>query len=198
MQRRRFLRETASWSLGLILGSVTASRDLLAADAVFESPGFGRKPLQGACMEPVDKVEKTLLAVLETVVPGKASDPQGDPGAVEGCALDMIMDAGWGFRQYGSIFATVLDKRAITKTGVAFAEATEADRIEILLETQDQLPMLRLAFRAIRSAFFGGAYNGLGLDYVGYPGPNLGYIHLPQCSFRKPVCKEMTTTGWMP
>lgn len=55
----------------------------------------------------------------------------------------------------------------------------------MLVRAEDKLPLLRLAYRAIRSAFYGGAYNGVGLDYLGYPGPNLGYRHLPECSFRR-------------
>jgi len=198
MDRRTFLAESGCWSLGVILGSLAGSRALQAAEATFIAPPFGRKPLPGACMQPGDKVEKTLAAVLETVVPGKATDPDGEPGAVEACALGVLMDSSFPFRPYASILATVLDNLAITRGGTVFAKASADDRIAVLLQAQEQLPMLRLAFRAVRAAFFGGAYNGVGFDYVGYPGPNLGYRHLPQCSFRKPVCKEMTDTGWLP
>ena len=70
--------------------------------------------------------------------------------------------------------------------------------MDVLVAVQETMPLLRLAYRAIRSAFFGGAYNGVGLDYVGYPGPNLGYRHVPEFSFRTPVCQELTTDGRMP
>ena len=71
-------------------------------------------------------------------------------------------------------------------------------RIDVLVAAVDKVPLLRLAYRAIRSAFFGGAYNGIGLDYVGYPGPNLGYRSIPEFSFRKAVCQELTADGRMP
>jgi hypothetical protein len=96
------------------------------------------------------------------------------------------------------MIAALLDQTAKQAHGSTFVELGYEQRLDVLVRAEDKLPLLRLAYRAIRSAFYGGAYNGVGLDYLGYPGPNLGYRHLPECSFRRAVCTEASETGWLP
>jgi len=196
MERREFFRKSGGWALGIVLGSVAES--LARADQAWTFAGFARPALPGACLPPVTDVEKTLAAVLDTVVPGKESDPEGAPGAVEACAMNILLDGYFPFKPYTDFFANVVDQLAGDAYGKPFAQLPLPQRVEVLVQAQDSLPLLRLAFRAIRSAFFGGAYNGLGFDYVGYPGPNVGWRHLPESSFRRAMCKERTETGWMP
>lgn len=192
--RRAFLKELGSWSLGVLLGGFALS----GRAAPFRASGFARPALPGACLMPVGDVERTLAAVLDTVVPGRSSDPSGDPGALEACAMNLLLDDHYPFRTFAPMFAAVFDQMSEETHGQAFADLPYESRLDIVIEAQDRIPLLTLAYRAIRSAFYGGAYNGVGLTWLGYPGPNLGYRHLPEASFRRPVCRERTETGWMP
>ena len=199
LSRRRFLRDMGGWSMGLLLAGVGGHLAMAeTGDEAFEPPGFTRPPLAGACLEPVGDMEKTLAAVVDAVVPGPAMDPDGEPGALESCAMNLLGDDFYPFRDSARVIVTLMDHLARQDFGGSFVEITFEQRLAVLVKSQETLPVLRLAYRAIRSAFYGGAYNGVGLDYLGYPGPNLGYRHLEQASFRRPVCEEMTETGWMP
>jgi len=196
--RREFLARMGRWSLGLLLSAAGLQIGRGARAGDFASPGFPRPPLPGACLQPAGKVEETLAAVIDTVVPGPEVDPDGAPGALEACSLNLLLDEYYPLKSYASLVANLMDKLMEKRVGGAFVEASYADRLQVLVDAQESLPVLRLAYRAIRSAFYGGAYNGVGLDYVGYPGPNLGYRHLAEASFRKAVCQEMSETGWLP
>jgi hypothetical protein len=196
MKRREFLEKMGSWSAGVLLTAVGMHvGNAKAAD--FEPGLYPRQPLDGACLVPGSKEEQTLAALVDTVVPGRDTDPEGAPGALEGCALNLLLDEYYPFKDYLTLIVTLVDGAAKQSAGTTFLEATYEQRLKVLVEVQTMLPVLRLAYRAIRSAFYGGAYNGLGLQFLGYPGGNLGYRHLKEASFRKPVCKEMTD-GWMP
>jgi hypothetical protein len=194
--RRAFLRQAGGWAIGLLIGSAVP-RSALAAEA-WQSPGYPRAPLKGACLDAETDIEKTLEAILDAVVPGGASDPDGAPGAVEGCALNLMVDDEYPFKAYASLITTLMDSTAQKDHGARFIELSLAQRLEVLVAAEESLPLLRLAYRAIRSAFYGGAYNGVGQEFLSYPGPNLGYRHLPEASFRRPVCRELTEEGWMP
>lgn len=194
--RRAFLKQAGGWALGLLVGSAVSAEALAAED--WQSPGYPRAPLRGACLTAKTDVEKTLEAILDAVVPGGDSDPSGAPGAVEGCALNLMVDDEYPFKAYASLIATLMDSTAVKDHGAVFVELDLDKRLEVLVAAEDALPLLRLAYRAIRSAFYGGAYNGVGQDFLAYPGPNLGYRHLPEASYRRAVCKEMTKDGWMP
>ncbi len=194
VSRRRFLETASDWSLRVLLGCVAGPR--LAG--ALEPGGFARAPLAGACLTAETPLEKTLAAILETVVPGAETDPEAAPGAIEACAMNLLSDGAFPFRENAQLISGLMDGLATAAHGVPFAALPPNEREPLLIEAQESLPLLRLAYRAIRSAFYGGAYNGVGLDYVGFPGPNLGYRHLPEFSFRKPVSKELTDEGWMP
>jgi hypothetical protein len=194
LDRRRFLREAGGWALGLLAGAAAYAPGLRAA----EGRAYPAAPLPGACVPPGTDAERTLAAVLDTVVPGPDVDPLGAPGALEACGLNLMLDDAYPFRSYAPLIATLMDQTARQAHGKVFVELAYEQRLEVLVLAEEKLPLLRLAYRAIRSAFYGGAYNGVGLDYLGYPGPNLGYRHLPDFSFRRPVCREASDTGWLP
>jgi hypothetical protein len=198
MARREFLRRCGRWSAGVVLAAVGLHTVRADETEEFVSPGFPRPPLDGACLTPVSATEKTLAAMVDAVVPGAGSDPLGEPGALEGCAMNILLDEYYPFKEYAGLIVALLDKMATDAHGKLFADCPVEARVATLVEAQKLMPVLRLAFRAIRSAFFGGAYNGIGLDYVGYAGPNLGYRHIPEASFRRPVCAEASETGWLP
>jgi len=194
--RREFLRGMGTWSLGLLVSGL--AMEARSGAGGFISAGFGRKPIPGACIQPGTDVERTLAAVLDTVVPGKETDPDGEPGALEACAMNIMVDEYYPFRAYADLFAALFDQLGDTEFGKTFVELDFDQRLAVVIKVQGQMPLLRLAYKAIRSAFYGGSYNGVGLDFLGYPGPNLGYRHLDEASFRKPMCKELTEKGWMP
>ncbi len=199
MDRRGFLARATRWSLLTLAGAALGVDGVArAAEPGFMPPPYPRPPLPGACIEAATPVEKTLAAVLETVVPGLATDPDGEPGAIESCAMNLMVDGAYPFRGYASLIATLMDSLAKKSHERPFLELDPDARLAVLVEAQESLPLLRLAYRAIRSTFYGGAYNGVGLGYLGYPGPNLGYRHLPEASFRVPISEEMTEEGWMP
>lgn len=201
VERRRFLSDLGGWALRTLVGGVALSHAAARADDPrFRTPGFTRKPLPGGCITPAGPVEQGLAAILDTVVPGPETDPSGDPGALEACAMNLMVDSAYPFRQYASTFVGIVDSLAHDGAGgpTVFADLSHEARLAVLVEAQEVLPILRLAFRAIRSAFYGGAYNGVGLDLLGYPGPNLGYRHIREASFRVPVCTELTATGSLP
>lgn len=199
MDRRKFLAEMGGWSLAALLGTLEfGDREAKADGGGFVSPGFQRKVVPGACIQASTDTEKTLAAVLDTVVPGAETDPEGTAGAVEACSLNVLLDSTFPFLQYADLFAGMIDQISQDLHGSPFLALAYPQRIEVLVAAVDKVPLLRLAYRAIRSAFFGGAYNGIGLDYVGYPGPNLGYRHIAEFSFRAPVCEELTADGRMP
>ena len=206
-QRRWTRRELlcgmgAAGALGALgaLGPLAAvSRALRLARAAGDGAGYPAPPIPGACVAPQSATQETLVALLQAVVPGPELDPDGAPGAVEACALNLMVDGFYPFREAAPLIVGLLDELSRRGHGGAtFVELQPAQREEILAQAQEQLGLIRLAYRAIRSAFYGGAYNGVGLAYLGYPGPNLGYRHMEPCSFRAPVCTERTSEGWMP
>lgn len=201
LDRRQFLKRSGRWAMGVLLaagggyGLIRAGQDDFEP---FAAPPFPRPPLDGACLQPVTDAEKVLAAVVDTVVPGSETDPTGDPGALEACALNLMLDEFYPFKTYADLIVTVVNQAAQNQYQDTFLAGTYEQRLAVLLDAQEALPVLRLAFRAIRSAFYGGAYNGVGLTYVNYPGPNLGFRHLPEFSFGKAMSQEESDTGWMP
>jgi hypothetical protein len=200
LDRRTFLSRCGQWSLGVLLAAAGYHVGRADEDGLepFVAPPFPRPPLAGACLQPVTDVEKVLAAVVDTVVPGGDSDPAGDPGALEACALNLMLDEYYPFKGYADLIVTVVNQAAQPEFQTDFLGATYEQRLQVLLGAQEALPVLRLAFRAIRSAFYGGAYNGVGLTYVNTPGPNLGFRHLPEFSFGQAMSAEVSDTGWLP
>ena len=192
--RRRFLADAGAWALGLLVGSAALDSAVRAA----EGRVYPRAPVPDACVPAGTAVEHTLAVLLDTVVPGPDVDPTGAAGALEACALNLMVDDAYPFRSYAPLIATLMDQTARQAYGAAFADLAYEQRLDVLVRAEDKLPLLRLAYRAIRSAFYGGAYNGVGLDYLGYPGPTLGYRHLADFSFRRPMSREASDTGWLP
>jgi hypothetical protein len=194
--RRAFLYKACIWSAGAAMAGF-ATR-LAGDECGFTSPGFSRPVLPNACIRTATDTEHTLALLVDTVVPGPETDPDGAPGALESCASNLLADDYYPFRAYAESLASIINVQAQGDFGKPFAELAYKQRLSVLVAAQESLPILRMVYRAIRSAFFGGAYNGVGLSYLGYPGPNLGYRHIPEASFRRAVCRELTTTGWMP
>ncbi|MBI5526927.1 MAG: gluconate 2-dehydrogenase subunit 3 family protein [Deltaproteobacteria bacterium] len=195
IDRRAFLYNACIWSAGAVMAGF-ATR-LSGDECGFSSPGFTRPVLPNACIQATTETERTLALLVETVVPGPETDPDGAPGGVESCALNLLADDYYPFRAYAEGLASIINVQAQGDFGKPFADLAYKQRLGVLVAAQESLPILRMVYRAIRSAFYGGAYNGVGLTYLGYPGPNLGYRHIPEASFRRAVCKELTTTGWM-
>lgn len=194
--RRTFLKQATRVTLAVLATGSAMNAFGQGTESTFNAPPFARPPIPNACISPVGDAEQTLAAVVDTVVPGAAIDPEGKPGGLDGCAMNLLLDDFYPFKSMLGQLAGLIDLKARPKGG-DFIELDYETRLAVLVEAQHDLPLLRLAFKAIRSAFYGGAYNAIGMDYVNYPGPNLGYSHIPDASFRRPVCNEKTD-GWMP
>jgi hypothetical protein len=197
LDRREFLDLLRALGLGLPLSSaaLAACAEGVRRDLARTFPDL---PPQAACRTPGSAAEKTLLAFVDAVVPGRESDPTGEPGAVEACALNVLFDPALPFAGITGIFVSALDSVAQGSYGRPFAELDLDSRTRALVEAESRLPVLGYAFKFVRAAFYVGLYNHVGPDLLGYPGGNLGYLADPDFSLRRPVGRERTSDGNMP
>ena len=93
LSRRKFMKH----SLGFLLATAAYGSGL-AETAKYASPGWTRPILEGACLQASSEAERTLAAVVDTVVPGPSLDPDGDPGGLEACSLNLMFDEYYPFR----------------------------------------------------------------------------------------------------
>jgi len=92
----------------------------------------------------------------------------------------------------------LLDGNANMRHGVPFAEVDRAGREDILHTVQGQLPFLAHGYRFVRAIFYADLHGPTGSQSLGFGGPNLGYLHDPELSFRRPMSEELTQHGYMP
>lgn len=139
----------------------------------------GRALAQVACRQPATDVDRTILALARTAVPGGDEDPTGAPGAAEACALDVLYDPFYGFVTIASVVATDLDAHARLAGLESFRAGTLAQRTAILVERQ-QDPALGLVYVAAIAlcyiAFYADVVSSVGGTYIGFPGPSDGYV----------------------
>lgn len=192
--RREFLRAA---------GGGAASAALLGAVLEGCGDGLGEDlrgalPAQVACRAPASDFERTLVAIADTVVPGEETDPDGLPGAVEGCVLNLAVDPQLPVGAYAPLLVQLADANAAATYGRAFVDLTLDERTALLAGIEAGLPQLALALRFFRAAHYAGLYNDVGPQSFGYPGGNLGYIADADFSFREPIGRERTKDGNMP
>ena len=154
--------------------------------------------MAGACHQAVTTEEKTVAAIVDTVVPGRQSDPEGDPGAIDSCAVNLIYDEFWPFVSALPLILSLVNNLASDLHSKTFLECDLKQRTQVLAQAETKLPLIRLAYRFIRSAFYAVNFNMVGAGYLSWPGPNLGYLDHEEFSFRKPVSKELTKDGNLP
>ena len=196
--RRQFISTAGKASFGAALAAAIFHGPLGELYARVRYPRPDHEPVKGACAVAVTDDEKTVAAIVDTVVPGPASDPDGYPGALDTCALNLIYDEFYPFVSALPFLLALVDKKADNKYGVKFVQLDLVKRTEILRASESALPLMRLAYRFIRSAFYGAAYTMRGTEYMGWPGPNLGYLDHPELSFREALADELTDDGNLP
>ena len=163
-------------------------------------PGCGspaKKESAPACLAALTHEEKTFSALADTVVPGGKSDPSGAPGAVEACALNLIYDDKMPIVSVASLLVGLLDGAAQDLYQRNFVDLNLEERTQAVQESEKRLPLLGYLLQLIRAAFYDGYISDVGLKYLGYPGPNLGYVDLG-FSFGEKMSEELTADGNLP
>jgi len=196
--RREFLKLAGKGTFGAALAAGVFTGPLRELYARVKYPDPDHEPLEGACVEALTDDEKKVAAIVDTVVPGEDVDPDGIPGARESCALNLIYDEFYPFVQALPFMLLLVDTKAGSLHGKTFMECTFNERTKVLREAEDSLPLIRLAYRFIRSTFYASTYNMVGAAHLNWPGPNLGYTDHPDFSFNAPLSRELTRDGNLP
>lgn len=149
----------------------------------------------GPCRPPTGDEEETLFALADTVVPGAHEDPKGRPGAIDACALEILLDPSLPVIQAAPIVVVVLDELAKKSHGKSYKELTLSQRTEVTHAAEKTTPLLGYLFKFIRGIYY---VSQVAYDEIGYAGPNLGYINHPDFSLREPLGEEMTAEGNLP
>lgn len=196
--RRGFLKLGGGVTLGTAVALAIFRGPFRTASADIQLPSPDYTPLEGACHEPLTQEQQIVAAMVDTVVPGTQTDPEGLPGALDCCAMNLIYDEFYPFVDYLPILVPLIDSTADNQHDKGFLECDLTERTEVLRSVEESLPFVRLAYRFIRSTFYAGMYNLKGTNYLKWPGPNLGYRDHEDFSFREAVCSEMTEDGNLP
>ena len=197
MNRRRFFRTTGAFLLTgasgyLLEGDSPSLADSGTGDGAVDVRGL---PPSGA-LQPSYHAESTIAAFADTVIPGRADDPDGGPGALDAYALNMMYDQFYPFYEMVPGLVMFLDQTAQGVAGADFAECSFEERTEALMEVVDEVPLFQLGMQFVKMAFYGGIYNTVGTDYVGFPGGSRGYADYSYGS--SPLCEEATEHGYLP
>lgn len=131
----------------------------------------------------------------DTVVPGSHRDPTGAPGAIDAGASALFLDPELPALAFVPILVAFLDVVSNTQKGVPFAALAAIDRDEVLDAALVGLDLLDFAVQLAKLAFLSTAEAGC---WLGYPGPNPGYIDDPLLSFGVAVASERTIDGNLP
>ena len=191
VSRRKFLGK------GLLgLGSLSGA-------AVFGIPRIascmGPKPVQAPPQKPKSKyATPTFVAFIDTIIPGKESDPTQAPGAIEADTFEYLERV-----EKSKIFPISIDliHFAVTQaldTASWFSRFVPFNNLALkdrqgMIEKLLFIPGIPFLLRLARAPFYTAAVNRVGFDYLGYPGPNEGYSDY---SFREVLAKpEAGTVG---
>ena len=196
--RRVFLKLALKGSFGAALAAAVFRGPLRELWAGVRLPFPDHEPLAGACHAPLSEEELTVAAIVDTVVPGSDVDPRGAPGAREACALNLIYDEFYPFVVALPAMLLLVNTLAQNTYSKKFLQCSLEQRTKVLTQSENTMPLIRLAYRFIRSAFYATTYNIVGAKYLNWPGPNLGYKTHAEMSFNKPVSKELTKDGNLP
>jgi len=148
-------------------------------------------------MQPQTDDEKTVYALCDTILPGSASDPTGAPGAIDVGTLDFVYDKFYGVEQNLPLVLPLINAEAKRKYGKPLYELDLDQRTTVLANVESMLGLIDQIYMFIKGPFFIGIISNLGLEYMGDPGPNLGYRN-DDFSFYQPMSREMTSDGNLP
>jgi hypothetical protein len=126
--------------------------------------------------------DRRLTALVDTVVPGRESDPEGSPGAIEAgtvqylhlCDQRNILGSWIRLRTLWNLALDALDVIAFAGFARGFA-ALDLEKRTAVVNRGTKIPGLSMLLRLIRAPFYTGTVNRVGWDYLGYPGPNEGF-----------------------
>ncbi len=182
MKRREFFISFISWVVGGFF--ISCER---------------KKPLS-FCKEPEDFYEKVLIAFIDTLIPGRETDPAGEPGAIDACALNLFYDPFYPVQPLIPLVVRQLEAISKKLYGKGFVELKYEERVRVVEELEmsnNEVPNFELKIFLILSslAFYGGIYSDLGLRYCGFPGETHGYME--DFSFGIQF-EEMTEDGNLP
>lgn len=157
--------------------------------------------LDAKCPTPVSDEEKILFALVDTIVPGSKSDPSGDIGATETCALKVLYSDINPIANNMSIVTNLLNSKAEKLYGKPFDLLNLDERTVVAREVEDELPLISLLYKFIRSTFYASEYTDAGEKYMGFPGSNTGYINHPDFTYGEKLKEfiiEETEDGNLP
>lgn len=146
------------------------------------------------CVKPKTRVQKVMEAFLETVIPGKESDPEKVSRAKEGCLINLLYDpffSRWLF-PLAEALVNDLDAISIRYYGKSFDEIPFEERTKLVLIKEDSIYFPAIALSLI--AFYSGWYNVTGPELIGFL-PNCGQ---EDTSYGVKLGKEMTEDGNLP
>ncbi len=148
-------------------------------------------------MVPQTADEKTVYALCDTVLPGRTSDPSGAPGAVDAGTMDFAYDKFYGVVQEFPLVLPLFNAEAQKQYGKPLYELDLAQRTTVLQNSETLLGLIDQIYMFLKGPFYIGMISTLGLEYMGDPGPNLGYRN-QDFSFYKPMSTEITSDGNLP
>lgn len=202
LDRRAFLltagRNTFWGLFAAMVGArtVRAAGDALGPYLPLDEPPWECTPAYPVEAQTVE--QQVVAAIIETVLPGAANDPAGEPGALEAGALNLAYDRFYPLRDYIPVVVQLVDAAADSGHGAGFVDLSQSEREAVLNEVQDSLPFLRHAYRFLRSVYFADLHGCVGSRALGFPGPNLGYVDHPAFSYRRAMSQERTEHGYLP
>ena len=153
------------------------------------------------CFTPKNEEEETLMALVDTIIPGSKNDPTGAPGAPETCAMKILYSDINPISETMSTVTNLLNSQSRKLFGDSFINLDLKERTEVALAIEQELPIISLLYKFIRGAFYTSEYTDLGEKYMGYPGSNTGYINHPNFTYGeglKNFIKEETKDGNLP
>ncbi|MGB9735797.1 MAG: gluconate 2-dehydrogenase subunit 3 family protein [bacterium] len=148
-------------------------------------------------MQPITDDEKTVYALCDTIIPGSSSDPTGAPGAVDVGTMDFVYDKFYGVVQNLPVILPLINAEANKQYGKPLYELNLEQRTNVLKNVESMLDIIDQIYMFIKGPFYIGIMSRAGLDYMGDPGPNLGYRN-DDFSFNQPMSREMTVDGNLP
>lgn len=188
LTRRNFVRFSA-------VAVAVLSQGLMQACA--EPEPIKKEPPLPTCKAASTDEEKAIEAFCEVVIPGKATDPKGTPGAVEACAVPLFFDEELPAASLVSLIVLMLDSsaRAVNKEKKKFVDLADDEKIKAVEKGEETLPEFSFAIQLVRLAYYS---SEVAAYQLGYPGANDGYINHPHFTFGAAVSKELTPNGNLP
>lgn len=135
---------------------------------------------------------RTIAAFCDTVIPGAYRDPKGRPGLVDTSAVGLFFDPELPALQFVPALAILLNSQSETLFAASFVDIAPEEREEVLAETLKQIEIVNFAVELAKLAFYSSEEAA---TYLGYPGPNNGYVNDKDFSFGMAMSKEITQDG---